>query len=102
MHPTGLHLKDDDRVYVIGDAVGQVAPTFRFYPKAGHVAHAHGVIVAGYLSERLAGRSPKHQLPDNLCYMMVNPNPREAISQSRFGSLTLPVMISTVSPLTGG
>ena len=80
VHPTGLHLKDDDRVYVIGDAVGQVSPTFRFYPKAGHVAHAHGTIVAGYLADRLAGRSPKHVLPDNLCYMMVNPNPREAIS----------------------
>ena len=32
------------------------------------------------LDERLAGRAPKAALPDNLCYMMVNGSPREAIS----------------------
>ena len=78
--PVKLHLKTDDRVYVIGDAVGQVAPTFRFYPKSGHVANSHGQIVAGYLGERLAGRTPAAKLPDNLCYMLVNGSPREAIS----------------------
>jgi NADPH-dependent 2,4-dienoyl-CoA reductase/sulfur reductase-like enzyme len=78
--PQQLHLRGDDRVYVIGDAVGVVAPTFRFYPKSAHVAHAHGQIVAGYLAERLAGRRPATKLPDNLCYMMVNAGPREAIS----------------------
>src|SRR5690606_21918390 len=77
--PLKLHLKDDDRVYVIGDAVGQVAPTFRFYPKSAHVAHAHGQIVAGYISERLAGREPAVRLPDNLCFMMVNGSPKEAV-----------------------
>lgn len=78
--PLKLHLRGDDRVYVIGDAVGRVAPTFGFYPKSAHVANALGHIVAGYIGERLAGRSPKDELPDNLCYMMVNGNPREAIS----------------------
>lgn len=78
--PLKLHLKSDDRVYVIGDAVGQVAPTFRFYPKSGHVANAHGQIVAGYIAERIAGRTPAAKLPDNLCYMMVNGSPREAVS----------------------
>lgn len=78
--PRRLHLKTDDRVYVIGDAVGQVAPTFRFYPKSGHVANAHGHIVAGYLAQRLAGKEPELKLPDNLCYMLVNGSPREAIS----------------------
>jgi NADH dehydrogenase FAD-containing subunit len=80
VHPTQLHLKSDDRVYVIGDAVGQVAPTFRFYPKSAHVANAHGQIVAHYLAERINGRTPAVKLPDNLCYMMVNGSPREAIS----------------------
>ena len=80
VHPQKLHLQGDDRVYVIGDAVGQVSPTFRFYPKAGHVANQHGQIVAGYIAERLAGREPAVRLPDNLCYMMVNASPREAIS----------------------
>lgn len=78
--PLMLNLKGDDRVYVIGDAVGEVAPTFRFYPKSGHVANAHGQIVAGYIAERLAGREPAVKLPDNLCYMMVNGSPRQAVS----------------------
>lgn len=75
-----LHLANDDRVYVIGDAVGVVAPSFRYYPKSAHVANAHGHIVAGYIAERLAGRQPANKLPDNLCYMMVNGSPREAVS----------------------
>ena len=78
--PQMLHLKGDPSVYVIGDAVGQVSPTFLFYPKSGHVANKHGQIVAAYIAERLAGRTPKTTLPDNLCYMMVNGSPREAIS----------------------
>ncbi len=78
--PQQLHLKGDDRVYVIGDAVGVVAPTFRFYPKSAHVAHAHGTIVSAYIAERLSGKRPAVQLPDNLCYMMVNGSPQEAIS----------------------
>ena len=78
--PLRLHLKTDDRVYVIGDAVGIVAPKFLYYPKSAHVANRHGRIVAAYIGERLAGRDPKVTLPDNLCYMMVNGSPREAIS----------------------
>lgn len=78
--PVMLHLRKDPDVYVIGDAVGAVAPTFRFYPKSGHVANKHGQIVARYIADRMAGRAPKPDLPDNLCYMMVNGDPREAIS----------------------
>lgn len=78
--PLKLHLASDDRVYVIGDAVGVVSPSFRYYPKAAHVANSHGHIVAGYIAERLAGRQPANKLPDNLCYMMVNGSPREAIN----------------------
>lgn len=80
VHPTGLHLKNDPDVYVIGDAVGFVSPQFQFYPKAGHVANRHGRIVAKYIAERLAGRTPEAALPDNLCYMLVNGEPREAIN----------------------
>lgn len=78
--PLMLHLKSDPDVYVIGDAVGQVSPQFLFYPKAGHVANRHGRIVAAYIAERASGRDPKYTLPDNLCYMMVNGSPREAVS----------------------
>ncbi|MFV0679337.1 NAD(P)/FAD-dependent oxidoreductase [Ottowia sp.] len=80
--PQMLTMTSDPNVYVIGDAVGQVSPqkNFLFYPKAGHVANAHGKIVAGYIAERLAGRTPQTALPDNLCYMLVNGSPREAIA----------------------
>ncbi len=78
--PLYLNLKDDPDVYVIGDAVGQVSPQFRFYPKSGHIANRHARIVAHYIAERAAGRVPSHQLPDNLCYMWVNGAPREAIN----------------------
>ena len=80
VHPLMLHLKSDADVYVIGDAVGWVSPDFNFYPKSGHVANRHGRIVAAYIAERAAGRDPQVSLPDNLCYMMVNGAPREAIS----------------------
>ena len=78
--PIRLHLRDDPRVYVIGDAVGFVSPQFQFYPKSAHVANRMGRIVAAYISEQVAGREPKPALPDNLCYMLVNNDPREAIS----------------------
>ncbi|EHR69290.1 NAD(FAD)-dependent dehydrogenase [Burkholderiales bacterium JOSHI_001] len=78
--PLMLNLKSDPNVYVIGDAVGAVSPQFGHYPKAGHVANRHGRIVAKYIAERAAGRDPKVTLPDNLCYMLVNGEPREAIN----------------------
>lgn len=78
--PLMLHLKDDENVYVIGDAVGVVSPQFLFYPKAGHVANRHAKIVAKYIAERAAGREPVAALPDNLCYMWVSGDPQEAIN----------------------
>jgi NADPH-dependent 2,4-dienoyl-CoA reductase/sulfur reductase-like enzyme len=80
VHPTMLHAKTDDRVYVIGDAVGAVSPQFGHYPKSGHVANRHARIVAKYIATRLAGQEVKPSLPDNLCYMLVNGKPREAIA----------------------
>jgi NADH dehydrogenase FAD-containing subunit len=80
VHPLKLHLKTDPSVYVIGDAVGQVSPQFQFYPKAGHVANRQGGIVARYIAARLAGNEPQTELPDNLCFMLVNGEPREAIN----------------------
>ncbi len=78
--PIFLNLKDDPDVYVIGDAVGLVSPQFHFYPKAGHVANAHARIVARYIADRVAGKRPKGDLPDNLCFMMVNASPREDVA----------------------
>lgn len=80
LDPLRLRLKDDPSVYVIGDAVGTVSPSFQYYPKAGHVANRHGRIVARYIAEQLAGREAPPALPDNLCFMMVNGEPREAVA----------------------
>jgi len=78
--PFFLNLKDDPDTYVIGDSVAVVSPLFRFYPKAGHVANAHARIVANYIVQRIKGREPTYALPDNLCFMMVNTEPREDIA----------------------
>lgn len=78
--PLFLNMKDDPDVYVIGDAVGAVSPQFNYYPKAGHVANYQGRIVANYIAQRVKGREPKYALPDNLCFMMVNTTPREAVA----------------------
>lgn len=80
IHPTLLHAQGDDRVYVVGDAMGAVSKQFGHYPKSAHVANFVGKIVAGYIGERLAGKQVTVKLPDNLCYMLVNGSPREAIS----------------------
>lgn len=72
--------RSDDRVYFVGDLMGQVSVLFGHYPKSAHVAHLIGKIVATNLSQRIAGKEVTPILPDNLCYMMVNIEPKEAIS----------------------
>jgi NADH dehydrogenase FAD-containing subunit len=80
VHPQLYNLKDDAQVYVIGDSVGAVSPQFGHYPKAGHVAHAQGRSVAHYIGQQARGQAPTPQIIDNLCYMLVNTEPLEAIS----------------------
>lgn len=80
IHPTMLHTRSDQNVYVIGDAMGAVSKQFGHYPKSGHVANYMGKIAATYIARRIAGKEVKVLLPDNLCFMLVNGSPREAIS----------------------
>ena len=61
-------------------SMGVISPLFGHYPKSGHVANAMGRIVAQYIGLRLADKEVKPILPDNLCYMLVNGEPREAIA----------------------
>ena len=44
------------------------------------MANYIGKIVAKNIAERVAGKEVIAQLPDNLCYMMVNGDPQEEIS----------------------
>ncbi len=80
VHPRFYNLKDDPRVYVIGDSVGMVSPQFGHYPKSGHVANRMARSVAQYIADQARDREPTPTMIDNLCYMLVNNEPREAIS----------------------
>ncbi len=81
MDEVTMQIKGDERGYVIGDAIGAVSPLpFRYYPKSAHVANRLGRIVAYQISEQLAGRTPELRLPDNLCYMVVNGSPGQALN----------------------
>ncbi|MBN8969269.1 MAG: FAD-dependent oxidoreductase [Rhizobiales bacterium] len=80
IHPTMLHAKSDPDVYLVGDVMGAVSKQFGYYPKSAHVANYVGKIVATYVGQRIKGQEVKTLLPDNLCYMMVSGEPREAIS----------------------
>lgn len=79
-HPTMLHAEDDDRVYLVGDCMGFVSPTFGHYPKSAHVANQMGRIAAGYIADRVKDKEPTPILPDNLCYMMIQPDPLKVVA----------------------
>jgi len=80
VHPWFYNVKDDPQVFVIGDSVGAVSPHFGHYPKSGHVANRQARAVATYIGQQAKGQELKPVIIDNLCYMLVNNSPREAIS----------------------
>jgi len=77
--PLHLHAKDDERVFVIGDAGGAVSLLFGHYPKSGHMAARQGRGVAGEIAARAAGRVPEAQLPESTCHVMTRLDPPEAM-----------------------
>ncbi len=54
----------DDRIYVIGDAVGSTLP------KSGHLAYEAGIHVADHIADRVAGRTGPDGdgLPSAICF----------------------------------
>lgn len=80
VHPEFYNLKDDPQIFVIGDSVGAVSPQFGHYPKSGHVANRMGRSVARYIAQQARGEAMTPVLIDNLCYMLVNTEPLEAIN----------------------
>jgi NADH dehydrogenase FAD-containing subunit len=80
VHPEFYNLPDDPQIFVIGDSVGAVSPQFGHYPKSGHVANRMGQSVAHYIAQQAQGKPMSPELIDNLCYMLVNTEPLEAIS----------------------
>jgi NADH dehydrogenase FAD-containing subunit len=80
VHPLFYNAKDDPQVFVIGDSVGMVSPKFGHYPKSGHVANRMARSVAKYIAQQSKGEALAPIIIDNLCYMLVNNEPKEAIS----------------------
>jgi NADH dehydrogenase FAD-containing subunit len=80
VHPLFYNTAADPQVFVIGDSVGAVSPQFGHYPKAGHVANRQGRSVAKFIAMQAKGEELKPIIIDNLCYMLVNNSPREAIA----------------------
>ncbi|MFP5461789.1 MAG: FAD-dependent oxidoreductase [Gammaproteobacteria bacterium] len=80
VHPLFYNAKDDPQVFVIGDSVGAVSPKFGHYPKSGHVANRMAKAVAKHIAQQARGEPLAPVIIDNLCYMLVNNEPKEAIS----------------------
>jgi len=80
VHPLFYNVKDDPQVFVTGDAVGAVSPHFGHYPKSGHVANRMARATAQYIAWQAKEQELKPIIIDNLCYMLVNASPKEAIA----------------------
>ena len=63
----------DEHTYVTGDA--RPMP----FSKSGNTANTEGKIVAGIIAARAAGKEPKWESPNTICYSMVNTDPQESI-----------------------
>jgi len=76
---TSLQSRADERIFVIGDAIGAVSPLFGHYPKSGHMANRQGRIVARQIAARAAGAEPPRELPESVCYVFNDFDPMKMI-----------------------
>jgi NADH dehydrogenase FAD-containing subunit len=79
LDPLHLHAIGDERVFLIGDLIGQVSPLFGQYPKSGHLANRLGRIAAREIASRASGRVPEPVLPDSVCHVFSDVEPMEGI-----------------------
>jgi NADPH-dependent 2,4-dienoyl-CoA reductase/sulfur reductase-like enzyme len=79
LDPVHLHAIGDERVFLIGDLIGQVSPLFGHYPKSGHLANRLGRIAAREIASRASGRVPEPVLPDSVCHVLSDVEPMEGI-----------------------
>lgn len=77
--PLHLHVKGDQRVFVIGDAVGPVSSLFGHYPKSGHLASRQGRIVAAEIAARARDAEPPRLLPESVCFVLSDFEPAEML-----------------------
>ncbi len=69
----------DRRVFIIGDACGQVSPQFGQYPKTGHVANRMGLAVARQIAAEATGQAFPPVLPESVCHVLNSVDPVESI-----------------------
>ena len=67
----------DQRIFIIGDAVGMVSPAFGLYPKTGHVANRMGLAVARQIAAQATGQEFPPQLPESVCHLLSSIEPEE-------------------------
>ena len=79
LDPIHLHAIGDERVFLIGDLIGQVSPLFGHYPKSGHLANRLGRIAAHEIAGRAMGRLTELVLPDSVCHVFSDVDPMESI-----------------------
>ncbi|MDY0012688.1 MAG: FAD-dependent oxidoreductase [Rhodocyclaceae bacterium] len=79
VEPLSLQARGDSRVFVVGDALGNVSPLFGAYPKSGHMACRQGRIVAHQIAARARGEEPPRMLPESVCFVLRNFAPQELV-----------------------
>lgn len=78
-HPVHLHARGDERVFLVGDLMGQVSPLFGHYTKTGQAAVRLGRIAAEEIAARSRGREPEPRVPDSVCFVTPHLDPPELI-----------------------
>lgn len=63
----------DSKVYAVGDVMGYP------YPKSAHIANSCGYIAAKELAYKTLGKKAPLEMPGNICYSLVNSNPKEGL-----------------------
>lgn len=77
--PLHLNARADERIFLVGDALGAVSPLFGHYPKSGHMASRQGRIVAAEIAARAAGAEPPVLLPESVCHVYSDFEPMKLV-----------------------
>ena len=77
--PRSLQARADERVFVIGDALGLASPLFGHYPKTAHMAVHHGRIAAAGIAARIHDTAFEPFFPESVCWVTDSFTPHEMI-----------------------
>lgn len=77
VNPKNFNIFDDERVFVIGDSVGQVSSLFGHFPKTGELASDMGRIAAAEIISRITGKEAPAMLPESTCFAYLSLQPAQ-------------------------